>query len=313
MDETLSVTRSRDVTVQHSIVAESLHDSYHRDGPHGHGALLRGAGGGVSLLGNLFAHHHLRSPALGGEQAPPRDRPRRGLDVEFVNNVVYDWGLLPGHTVRGLGRVRLAYRGNVLVAGPSSFCTLCVFSHEGPEPDDDLRVFQDGNLSDPDRDGRLDPRPVGAAAFAGPLRQEPAPFAFERPEPPLLPAREALEAVLRGAGASLARDAVDRRVVEQVRAQRGGLVDSPDAVGGWPPDPPAPPAAPDGDGDGLPDAWERARGLDPGDPADAARATLAPPWTDLEVYLDSLTRSGPGAGAAAARHAGGVRPMLRDP
>jgi hypothetical protein len=310
MDETLSVTGSRDVTVQHSIVAEGLHDSHHRDGPHGHGALLRGAGGGVSLVGNLFAHHHLRSPALGGEQTPPSDRPRRGLDLDFANNVVYDWGLLASHTVRGLGHVRLAYRANVLVAGPSSFCTLCVFSHEGPEPDDDLRIFQEGNLADPDRDGAFDPRPVGPAAFSGPHARAGAPFAFERSPLELQPAREAYEAVLHGAGASLARDAVDRRLVAQVRAQTGRIVDSPDAVGGWPPDPPAPPVPPDADRDGMADAWERARGLDPADPEDAGAATLDPPWTNLEIALDALTR--PGEGGSAQRGRAG-RPILRGP
>ena len=42
MDETLSVTHSRDVTVQHSIIAEGLDRSFHPKGPHGYGSLIRG-------------------------------------------------------------------------------------------------------------------------------------------------------------------------------------------------------------------------------------------------------------------------------
>jgi hypothetical protein len=42
MDETLSVTLSRDVTVQNSIIAESLNKSFHPKGPHGYGTLIRG-------------------------------------------------------------------------------------------------------------------------------------------------------------------------------------------------------------------------------------------------------------------------------
>ena len=42
MDEVLSVTRSNNVTVQNSIIGEALHDSFHAEGPHGYGSLVRG-------------------------------------------------------------------------------------------------------------------------------------------------------------------------------------------------------------------------------------------------------------------------------
>ena len=75
-------------------------------------------------------------------------------------------------------------------------------------------------------------------------------------------ARAAWRRVLRGAGASLARDAVDRRLIADVRAGRGRIIDSQAQVGGWP-DLRRGPAVRDRDGDGLPDAVERRFGGDP--------------------------------------------------
>ena len=55
--------------------------------------------------------------------------------------------------------------------------------------------------------------------------------------------------------------------------------------GGWPPCLSGPAPA-DGDRDGMPDEWERARGLDPGDPRDGAGVAGREGFTHLEVYLN---------------------------
>jgi hypothetical protein len=289
MDETLSVTRSADVSVQHSIVSESLHDSYHSEGPHGFGSLLRGKGsGGYTFFGNLYAHHYLRSPAVGGEQDPPPGQPRGGLDIDFTNNVVYDWGLAASHTVEGLGELRLSYVSNVLVAGPSSICVTCAFVVVDPLPDDELSIFRSGNSIDSDRDGIFDPEPLPAGAFVGSFTLVAEPFDFERPPLEVLSASAAFWRVVRGAGASLARDAVDGRVIEQLREQTGGLIDSQDEVGGWPSDPPPQAPPPDEDRDGMADAWESRHDLDPGDASDRNGFELSPSYTNLEVYLQQL-------------------------
>ena len=289
MDETLSVTKSRDVTVQNSIIAESLHDSFHPKGPHGYGSLVRGHGGGVTLLGNLYAHHAMRSPGIGGRPDPEKGKTRPDVDLDFVNNVVYDWGRVAGHTLHGSGDVRLHYRGNVLVAGPSTTCRDCIFVHrEDPEDDQSLAIHAADNWVDADADARLDPHPVKVGGFKNEPRLAEAPFAFARPALEVAPAMEAYRRVLYGAGASRPRDAVDQRIVAQVRARSGRIVDAP------PPSAPALPAvaagtpAPDADRDGIDDDWEIARGLDPSDPADRNARTLSPPYTDLEVYLQEL-------------------------
>jgi hypothetical protein len=301
MDETLSVTRSSDVTVQHSIVSESLYDSYHPEGPHGSGSLLRGDGrGGYTFIGNLYAHHYLRSPAVGGEQDPPPGQPRGGLDIDFANNVIYNWGFVPSHTVEGLGQLRLSYVSNALVAGRGSLLPACAFAVFDPLPDDDLSLFRSGNLMDSTWDGALDLQPAPASAFVGVFTLVDEPFVFARPPLQLLTAQAAFAQVVSRVGASLPRDAVDARVIDQLLQQTGRIIDSQDEVGGWPADPEPREAPRDADRDGMADKWESRHGLDPEDPSDRNGLQLGPPYTNLEVYLDELAQTGLQALPAAA-------------
>jgi hypothetical protein len=48
------------------------------------------------------------------------------------------------------------------------------------------------------------------------------------------------------------------------------------------------PAPTDTDQDGMPDAWEIKKGLDPKDPSDAVRRTNGHVYTNIEVYINSL-------------------------
>src|SRR5699024_237457 len=111
--------------------------------------------------------------------------------------------------------------------------------------------------------------------------------------------QEAYKDVLAFAGASLVRDAVDIRVLEEVKngtfsAQgssgsnnsRNGIIDSPHDVGGWP-ELKSSPALKDSDGDGMPDEWEIANGLDP-NKYDANGRDLSKVYDNIEVYINSL-------------------------
>ncbi len=96
------------------------------------------------------------------------------------------------------------------------------------------------------------------------------------------------DAVLAKAGASRVRDAIDLAVVAGVRDTSGRIIDSQDDMGGWPVLKSLP-APKDSDRDGMPDAWETTHGLNPRKD-DSAGDRNRDGWTNLEEYLDSLTR-----------------------
>ena len=58
-------------------------------------------------------------------------------------------------------------------------------------------------------------------------------------------------------------------------------------MGGWP-DLASRPAPEDADGDGMADSWEATHGLNAKSADDRNATTLDPPYTNLEVYLNSL-------------------------
>jgi len=96
------------------------------------------------------------------------------------------------------------------------------------------------------------------------------------------------------------RDSVDARIISQYRAGTGSIPNlSPDEVGGYPIMADGVPYA-DQDHDGMADAWERAHGLDPGDPRDGNQTNLsAEGYTNLEVFLNALPVAGPVTGPPA--------------
>jgi hypothetical protein len=115
----------------------------------------------------------------------------------------------------------------------------------------------------------------------------------------VLPADEAYARVVESAGASLWRDAIDRRVIDSLTGRTGRIIDAPEdfrGVDGKLPgidDLPTStrPADFDTDGDGMPNQWESRRGLDPDNAADGNLTSLSSDgYTNLEVYLDELTR-----------------------
>ncbi|PYV37838.1 MAG: hypothetical protein DMG09_13685 [Acidobacteria bacterium] len=114
--------------------------------------------------------------------------------------------------------------------------------------------------------------------------QSPAPF----PAPPVhtQSAEEALELVLKEAGATLPRrDSVDARIISDVRNGTGKIINSEKEVGGWPQyasgEPPLSTAY-----DGIPDEWKKSHGLPLND--SNANAVNGDGYTELEVYLNSL-------------------------
>jgi len=278
VDEGLSLSSDvADVTVQWCLIAEALHRSVHRKGPHGYGSLVR-ATGGVTLHHDLWAHNAARNPRLGDDYGRP---PWPLFDVR--NNVIYDYGgIASGMTGDNL---RANYVGNYVRPGPSSDTTRGVIVLTDTAA---VSYHVAGNVVEGRPAVTADNRLLFDRAGAGAgrlvtLSDEP----FETPSVRTTGAAQALREVLAGVGATRPRrDAVDARVVREVGDRGGRIIDSQREVGGWPTYASGPAPA-DADADGMPDDWERAHGLDPADPADGRR-TRDDGYTNLEFYLNEL-------------------------
>ncbi len=106
------------------------------------------------------------------------------------------------------------------------------------------------------------------------------------------------ERVAAYAGASLHRDAVDTRVTNHAKAgtfeangshgSKNGIIDLPTDVGGYPTYQSG--SVKDSDGDGMPDSFEDAAGLDKNNPKDANEYHFDTRYTNLEMYLHYLVQ-----------------------
>jgi pectin methylesterase-like acyl-CoA thioesterase len=273
VDETLSVTESNNVTVQWSLITESMKNSCHIKGAQGYGSLIRYGNGVITYHHNLYAHHDSRNPRLGDN-----------IGLDFVNNLVYDWGSEAGYSGDNTeGTPRLNYVGNYLVAGPSTPSSKRNRAFNGGSTS--TQIYQSNNAIDSNLNGAHDGQDTQWSMFIGSYtKQQPGRFSF--PQVATDDAPTAYERVLTLAGHSLVRDAVDTRIISEVRTEGGHHIDSENQVGGWPAlNSLTPPV--DTDQDGIPDAWENDHGLNALDPADGAAITTSG-YSNLELYLNDL-------------------------
>ncbi len=294
VDEVFSCSTGRkdeidSVTVQWCIIAEALDNSIHRKGRHGYGALIRGCyGAKYSYHHNLFAHNKTRNPRPGNYNWNRHDIDTLGLQFDFRNNVLYNWGgSQPGYDADATSVCRYNYVGNYGKPGPDSDPQGWAFSA-------DCKYFQGyyhGNCfygsipSDPwslvNFEGRWSKAELHAYKQTVPFST--GPMVTEN-------ARDAYAGVMAYAGASLVRDEVDDRIVREVQEGSGSIIDSQAEVGGWPVYHSSPAPA-DKDLDGMPDEWETQNGLDPYDPGDRNGDPDRDGYTNLEEYLDHLVGS----------------------
>jgi len=266
-------TRGSNITIQWCIISEGLSKSFHPKGEHSKGTILT-CHGGLSHHHNLYAHNAARNPRV------------NLANLDFRNNVVYNWGYRCGYTREGPTYIN--YINNYFKAGPSTTRSArnSVFA-----PGDDLaRLFLSGNVLEGNRAATADNRRFVSHPNGHKRKEFLETVIVEEafPAPPMRTdsAQEALERVLAEAGATLPRrDAVDERVVNDVRNGTGRIIDTPSEVGGYPVLGPADPP-PDTDADGMPDPWEQRFGLNPSDPSDAGADADSDGYTNIEEFLN---------------------------
>jgi hypothetical protein len=293
------------ITIQNSIFSEAL-DTWN----HAFGSTLGGEN--CAFVRNLWADNAGRNPSIGWN----------GI-FNFVNNVVFNWV----HRSTDGGDYTAMYNiiNNYYKPGPATPDQSKPIAHRILKPESGRsklgylvfgRAYVHGNIVEGNETVTKDNWNGGvqveeepdAGKYKDKMKwNKPLPM----PELTIVPTLQAKEFVLSNAGATLpVRDAVDKRIVEQVRTGKIVVSDkmvpptsqfkhrrlSPDSykigiitdisqVGGYPDYNGTP--YKDSDNDGIPDAWETAHGLNPNNASDAAQIAKSG-YSNIEVYLNSV-------------------------
>lgn len=308
-DECVSFYQNENFTLQWCIISESLRNSVHGKGAHGYGGVWGGRN--ASFHHNLLAHHDSRNPRL-GEYANDVFALTDLVDVR--NNVIYNWGgnscyggdgmnvnlvnnyWKPGPGTSNSTKERIVSTGRILDAASPLYGIWGKYYVDGNYVNGSTRATQDNWTYGVFSQFHGSQLPVTEANKQDLKIETPHPFA----EITTHNATKAYELVLDHAGANLFRDAVDLRAVGDTRSgtasimnggngSTNGYIDTQTAAGGWP-ELPTVPAPDDTDGDGMPDAWETEKGLNPANVADGNLKTLDAEYTNIEVYINSIVK-----------------------
>ncbi|MDA0207083.1 MAG: pectate lyase [Acidobacteria bacterium] len=307
IDEAVSLYHGETVTVQWTLISESLYGSNHIKGSHGFGGIW---GSNYSTYHhNLLAHHSSRNPRFASGCGYTDHR----------NNVVFNWGINSayGGEKQQQGNPKFSdcvvnMVGNYYKPGPATIPGAVSHRIANPSSRDEAADFgkwfiagnfMQGNaaVTQENWQGGVQAQ-HGDTYVAGLKLDEPWPAMPIREQS----AEEAYRVVLSDVGASLPkRDALDRRIIEETRrgeatyegtgykeahpeidaSRPSGIIDSPQDVGGWP-ELAALPAPSDSDNDGMPDAWEEKFGLDPRVAADPTLDSDRDGYTNIEEFLN---------------------------
>lgn len=283
---------TRDVTIQNSIISEGLHCSTYPNECHSKGLMIGAKVENVTVYRNLIAHNVGRSPLI---HATGR--------VDLINNVIYYSGIrsysessevqiansrLPVGTPQHynfIGNYH-ARHANIPPTEPSydEYNYEILYMERKGDPVTDMRFYVADTLGPHRPDESIPQEEIVEPLTRRFLVGEP----FAGPSMTISRASAAYESVLNEAGATFPkRDAVDARVVQDVRNRSGSPINHPSQVGGWPVLASGTPPV-DTDHDGMPDAWESQQGLNPTDPGDGAQDADQDGYTNVEEYLNEI-------------------------
>jgi hypothetical protein len=257
---------SSTVTLQNSIVGEGVP-------PQNFGSIIDGEQD-ITIAHNLWIDNNERNPKF-------------KANGECINNVVYNWGtgggIIGGHSGTDWYE---DYINNYLIAGPSAVAKFFTFYTNTDH------AYQTGNMVDVNKDGQLNGRAVVNADFEGTSPPTFETAAHSKPPVPVtvLSAEDAYARVVAQAGTCQHRDAVELRLIGQLTSlgTKGAIIADESSVGGQPAVTQVTrPAGFDTDGDGMPDAWETAHGLNPNSASDGS-GDSGDGYTNVEKYLNEL-------------------------
>ncbi|HNX66506.1 MAG TPA: pectate lyase [Bacteroidales bacterium] len=288
VDEAASFYDNENFTMQWCLISESLNNGGHPKGPHGYGGIWGGMG--ASFHHNLFASNTSRNPRFCG--ARYHQATKETELVDFRNNVIFNWGANSSYGGE-MGQQNMI--NNYYKPGPATKKSV---RGRILEPFDSLGVwYVDGNYVEGSRaisgnnwNGGVQGDFAGARGIKAAKPFDVAPVKTQS-------AKNTYKLVVKEAGANLPkRDPVDTRILKETVSGKctfggeyganTGIIDNAANVGGWP-ELKTYNVKVDSDGDGMPDEWEKASGLDPSNPEDRNNVSDTG-YTMLEEYLNSI-------------------------
>ncbi|WP_167615915.1 pectate lyase family protein [Maribellus sediminis] len=303
-DEVASFYGNENFTLQWCILSESMYNSYHHKGKHGYGGIWGGLN--ASFHHNLISDHTSRNPRFCGSRYTNDPESEK---TDFRNNVIYNWGY---NSAYGGEEGYYNMVNNYYKPGPATekdarnrILNLTQKFYDSKYNVDTLDAgwfYIDGNVIEGNPE-------ISADNWNGGVQGKgvnESTKKYSRLNMPVVhapvfttDAETAYREVLKRAGASLVRDAVDNRIIEEARTGKErfgktydgggvGIIDSQEEVGGWP-QLKSSAAKTDSDNDGMPDEWEKKNGLDP-QKMDNNLYSINKEYTNLEVYINSLVQ-----------------------
>lgn len=259
--DNVHITNASDITWQNCIISEGID-------PQRFGAITDGTWN-WTVSHCLWSNNKSRNPKM-------------KCAMQYYNNVVYNYGngIVGGHSAAQHYQDVI---NNYFIAGPSTGSSNKYFD-DWTETD---HLYSRGNYTDADCNGKLNGTLItdynGATPMSNPNFTCNAPMNLETAE-------EAYYSVVEHVGASRVRDSHDQRIISQLTSlgKEGSFIDNENDVGGIGKlENGTPPL--DTDGDGMPDEWEIANGLDP-NKNDANGDIDGNGFTNIEDYINSLAR-----------------------
>jgi len=298
-DEALTVYRGDSVTLQWNIISEPLNYSYHFETGdtdfehHGYGGIWGSKHG--SFHHNLIAHCKNRMPRFAGVST--YSPAVQGAEMcDFRNNIIYNWGINNVYGGEG-GYYNMV--NNYFKYGPSTTSRkFQVVAVDSSATFPYAKYYLSGNYvygSATNTANNWLSVSMKSGKLADTVKSK-VTTPFSLPAITTETTANAYTSVLAGAGASLKRDTLDQRVVNDVKNGTGKLID---VQGGFPhgtsysvsqvawPTLNSTTAPTDTDHDGMPDSWETSQGLNPNSAADRNNRD-AEGYTMLELYLNYL-------------------------
>ena len=316
-DECSSFYANINFTMQWCILTESLCNSVHGKGAHGYGGIWGGKN--ASFHHNLLANHKSRNPRFDHPEIYDNNISTHRGNVDYRCNVVYNWGDNSSYGGEGawLNMVNNYYKPGPASKDKKYFLDANgIYSSSGtnygyPE------LYVSGNMHTKYSDITSD-NLVGVYWHDHKTNTPPDNSKLKLSQMPVKgpssedvyttthSATDAFARICASAGASLKRDAVDRRACGDAQSgkatctdggngSKNGIIDTQSVVGGWPSytaDAAALAKTVDTDKDGMPDWFETQFGLNKSDAADGNAKTLdhKDRYTNLEMYLHYLVR-----------------------